>query len=269
MPVTSYSRTPANNNSAAPNGAPEGWAPSAVNDTVRQIMADVANECSKGATRVLASVAGTNTITGSLNPDLDAYSAGMTVILTPANNNTGATTLNIDSLGALDVLKQDGDALVSGDLVAGVPALLLLDSGADDWILLNPQTFADITVSGSVTTDNTTADEVGFKGIPQNAQSGNYTLVLTDAGKSIVHASGAGAGDTYTIPANSSVAFPVGTAVVFVNAAADSITIAITTDTLTLGGTTSTGSRTLAQNGVATAIKVSSTAWIISGVGLS
>jgi hypothetical protein len=132
MPVTSYSRTPASNNSAAPNGAPEGWAPSAVNDTVRQIMTDIANEGSKNQTKVLGSVAGTNTVTGVLSPTLDAYTAGMIVIFTPAVTNTGATTLNIDSLGALDIQKFNGLALSAGDLVAGTPALLVLDSGADD-----------------------------------------------------------------------------------------------------------------------------------------
>jgi ethanolamine ammonia-lyase small subunit len=95
MPVTSYSTTAANNNSAAPNGAPEGWAPSAVNDTIRQIMTDIAVEAQTNAVKVLASVAGTDTVTGSLTPDLTAYSAGMIVILTPANNNTGAATLSI------------------------------------------------------------------------------------------------------------------------------------------------------------------------------
>src|SRR5688500_1175348 len=111
MPVTSYSTTPASNNGSPPNGAPEGWAPSDVNNTIRQIMTDIAVEAQVNAVKVLASVAGTNTITGSLAPDLTAYSAGMIVVLTPAGNNTGATTLNIDSLGALDVQKYDGEAL--------------------------------------------------------------------------------------------------------------------------------------------------------------
>lgn len=41
MPVSSWSTTPASNNSAPPNGWPEGMAPSAVNDTARQMMADI------------------------------------------------------------------------------------------------------------------------------------------------------------------------------------------------------------------------------------
>jgi hypothetical protein len=49
------------------------------------------------------------------------------------------------------------------------------------------------------TADGTTA--VGFLSIPQNAQTGSYTLVLADAGKHIYHATAAAAA-TYTIPAN-------------------------------------------------------------------
>jgi hypothetical protein len=109
----------------------------------------------------------------------------------------------------------------------------------------------------------------GFLEIPLNGQSANYTLVLSDSGKSIYHASGDGAGDTYTIPANSSVAYPTGTVLTFINSDTNSVSIAITTDTMTLCGTTTTGTRTLAQNGEANAIKVTSTAWIICGTGLT
>lgn len=87
----------------------------------------------------LSSVSGTNTIVGTLTPAITSYSAGMFVVFQPAGNNTGATTLNVNGLGALDVQKFDGDALASGDLVTGIPAFAVLDTGADDWILLNPQ----------------------------------------------------------------------------------------------------------------------------------
>lgn len=111
--------------------------------------------------------------------------------------------------------------------------------------------------------------QIGFRGIPQNSQTANYTCVLADAGKHILHASGGGAGDTFTIPANGSVAYAIGTTITFVNADSNSVSIAITTDTMTLAGTTTTGTRTLGQNGVATAIKVGTTSWIISGTALS
>lgn len=92
--------------------------------------------------------------------------------------------------------------------------------------------------------------------------------MAADAQKHIYHPSSDNNARTFTIPANASVAYPVGTAVTFVNEI-NTVTIAITSDTLTLAGAGSTGSRTLAANGIATAIKVASTKWVISGTGLT
>jgi hypothetical protein len=109
-----------------------------------------------------------------------------------------------------------------------------------------------------------------FSNIPQNSKSAAYTLVLTDAQKHILHPSADTTARIFTIPANSSVAYPVGTAITFINQnGAGVITIAITTDTMRLAGAGTTGSRTLAANGIATAVKITSTEWIISGTGLS
>jgi hypothetical protein len=104
--------------------------------------------------------------------------------------------------------------------------------------------------------------------IPQVSKSVAYTLVLSDAGKHILHPTADNSARTFTIPANASVAFPVGTVVTFVNQI-NTVTIAITTDTLQLAGSAATGSRTLAAGGMATAIKMTSTLWFISGTGLS
>jgi hypothetical protein len=123
------------------------------------------------------------------------------------------------------------------------------------------------TLSGC-TVDGTNA--VGFREIPQNSQSAAYTLVLADSGKHILHPSADTTARTWTIPANGAVAFPIGTAITFINQnGAGVITIAITTDTMRLAGAGTTGSRTLAANGVATAVKITSTEWIISGTGLT
>jgi len=106
--------------------------------------------------------------------------------------------------------------------------------------------------------------------IPQNSQSAAYTLVAADANKHILHPSADTTARTFTIPANSSVPYTIGTALTFVNQnGAGVVTIAITTDTMRLAGTGTTGSRTLAANGVATALKITATEWIISGTGLT
>jgi hypothetical protein len=126
------------------------------------------------------------------------------------------------------------------------------------------------TISGSANTftvDGTVS--VGYLSIPQNSQSAAYTLVLADAGKHIFHPVADNNARTFTIPANSSVAFPIGTAITFINMAVANVTIAITTDTLTLSPAGTSGSRTLATNGSATCIKITSTEWLISGSGLT
>ena len=122
-------------------------------------------------------------------------------------------------------------------------------------------------VLSSCTVDGT--DAVGFRNIPQNSQSAAYTLVLADAGKHIFHPSTDANARTFTIPANSSVAYPIGTAITFINMTAAVVTIAITTDTMYLSSAGTTGSRSLAQYGSATAIKMTSTTWLISGSGLT
>lgn len=109
---------------------------------------------------------------------------------------------------------------------------------------------------------------VGFRNIPQNIQNANYTAVAADTGKHLLHGNGAGAGHTHTIPSNAAVPYDIGTAITFINRDSNVISIAITTDTLILANTVLTGTRTLAANGIATAIKVAATTWMISGTGI-
>jgi hypothetical protein len=112
---------------------------------------------------------------------------------------------------------------------------------------------------------------IGYLNIPQNSQGAAYTLVLADAGKHIYRPTSDTTARTWTLPANASVAYPIGTSITFINDGgnATNVTIAITTDTLFWAYDGTTGSRTLSRYGVATAIKVTSTRWVISGVGLT
>lgn len=87
---------------------------------------------------------------------------------------------------------------------------------------------------------------------------------MGDAGKAIVHPSTDNNPRTFTIDSNANVAYPVGTVITFINQI-NTLTIAITSDTLTLYPSGSTGSRTLAAQNVATAVKMTSTTWIITG----
>ena len=106
----------------------------------------------------------------------------------------------------------------------------------------------------------------GYRDAPLNSKTGNYTLIASDAGKTITMS---GTSLTLTIPASASVPFPTGTVFIAINLNSSPLSIAITSDTLTLVNSTTTGTRTLAQNGVATCIKIGATSWLISGAGLT
>ena len=182
-------------------------------------------------------------------------------------DSTGVLTItNAPVVSALTasqaVFTTAGKALVS-NAITGTGSVVMSTSPTLVTPVLGTPTSG--TLSGC-TVDGT--DAVGFRNTPVNSQSTAYTLVLADSGKTILHPASDNNARTFTIPANSSVAYPVGTAITFVNLI-NTVTIAITTDTLYLAGDGSTGSRTLAAYGVASAVKVASTTWIVSGNGLS
>lgn len=169
-------------------------------------------------------------------------------------------------------------ALESGsyisDLVATNPTATDPKSQGDDHLRLLKAailaTFPNIT--GAVTATHTQINAVAsaFGVIPQNSKSADYTLVLADAGYHIFHPSADTSARTWTIPANASVAYPIGTEITFVNQnAAGTLTIAITSDTMRLAKAGTTGSRTLSANGLARALKITSTEWIIDGSNIS
>ena len=108
--------------------------------------------------------------------------------------------------------------------------------------------------------------ELGYKTIPQNVQTTSCTLVLSDSSKHIYYTGGAA---TITIPTNASVAFPIGTAITVINNGSGALTVSTTGLTVKFAGTTLTGNRTIAINGMASLIKVASDTWFISGVGVS
>jgi hypothetical protein len=127
------------------------------------------------------------------------------------------------------------------------------------------------TETGTATTLALTPSNVpSVKAILQNSRSAAYTTVLADAGKHIYHPTADTTARIWTIDSNANVAYPLGTAITFVNDTSGGvITISITSDTLVLAPDGTTGSRTLAANGMATAIKMTTTRWMISGSGLS
>ena len=104
--------------------------------------------------------------------------------------------------------------------------------------------------------------------ITLNSQSVAYTTTAADANDGVLHPTADNNARTFTIDSNANVPYPMGTTLMFVNQI-NTVTIAITSDTLTLSPGGGTGSRTLAAAGIATALKVSATNWVISGFGLT
>lgn len=129
------------------------------------------------------------------------------------------------------------------------------------------ETIAGVDLARPVTPDCLTGASI-FGTMPQNSQSTAYQLVASDQSKHLLHPVGDNNARTFTIPANGTVAFPIGTTITFINKI-NVLSIAITTDTLTWAPSGGTGTRQLAANGMATAVKITSTEWIISGVGLT
>ena len=67
----------------------------------------------------VSSIAGTDTITGSASPAIAAYVTGQKFTFTPAADNTGAVTVNWNSVGAKSLLDENGANLVAGVLKSG------------------------------------------------------------------------------------------------------------------------------------------------------
>jgi hypothetical protein len=199
--------------------------------------------------------------------------AKITGTIDVAGGGTGATTAAgaRTSLGLVigtDV--QAYNATLTSWAGKAVPAGVVV--GTTDTQTLSGKTLTSPTINGgNLNAASTVSDtgtiattSVGFRGIPQNAKTAAYTLALTDNGKHISITTGG-----IVIPANASVAFPIGATVVVYNDSASAQTIAITTDTLRQAGTANTGTRNLEGYGLATLVKVAAATWVISGAGVS
>ncbi|CAB4122484.1 hypothetical protein UFOVP35_23 [uncultured Caudovirales phage] len=197
-------------------------------------------------------VVGGAIITGDASGSLGLQAAGVTKLTVNSSGVTLASALPVASGGTgVTTSTGSGNTVLSTSPTFVTPVLGTPTSG----------TLSNCTVDGT--------NAVGYLTLPQNSQSAAYTLVLADSGKTIYHPTTDANARTFTIPANSSVAFPIGTAVSFINMTSQVVSIAITTDTMYLSSAGTTGTRSLAQYGSATAVKMTATTWLISGSGLT
>jgi hypothetical protein len=198
---------------------------------------------------------------------LDTGSAYKFVLTTAANvpigtydDLTGINDLSIAGVAWSEITSTP--TTVAG---YGITNALTTTAAASTYAPINNPTFTG-TAQIPDNAPSSTNYPVGYRDAPQVSKTTNYTLILSDASKSVLMN---GTSLTLTIPANGSVAFPVGTVILLVNTNTTSLSVAITSDTLTLANSTTTGTRTVARNGMAVLHKISSTSWLIGGPGVS
>ena len=195
-------------------------------------------------------------------------------LVTDASSVSTGSIFTAGGVGIAKKLYVGTDANIAGTITYGGVTLTNAVTGTGKMVLDTSPTLVTpllgTPTSGTLsacTVDGT--DAVGFRNIPISSKSAAYTTVLADSGKVIFHPSTDANARTFTIDSNANVAYPLGTAITFINMTSQVVTIAITSDTMYLSSLGTTGSRSLAQYGSATAIKMTSTTWLISGSGLT
>lgn len=244
-------------NSATTSGLQ--WTSTLTSPTITTPVIDTINISAAGAS---ASLWNSTITTGSIATGGSLTSGGITIAggttfagtIEIANASTSAHTVSISNgAGSANKTINIGTASTGGTTTISIGSA----SGAS----------SNVTIFGIADGTVTTATKgAGYMGMPQVSTGISRSFAATDAGKHIYVTS---TGTTQTIPANTSVAFPIGTTIVVVNGSGVSTSIAITSDTLRLANSASTGTRTLASNGMCTLVKINSTEWIASGNGLT
>ena len=151
----------ANNNDPSPDGAPEGMAPSGVNDVIRENMAVLA--------RWLGDTNGALTATGTADAQLlapnrtvTAYARGDVYAFRPVADNTGACTLNVSSLGAKSIKTPIGTDPLAGALDTNSVATVIYDG--TNFVLVSgagSASFTTLTASGTVDFTGATVSDLG------------------------------------------------------------------------------------------------------------
>src|SRR5687768_1164934 len=111
---------------------------------------------------LLTSVAGTDTITASL-ANLTAYVNGQIFTLKPVNTNTGAVTININSIGAKNIYS-GGVALIAGNLQSGKVYQIIYDG--TQFNLSSSQDNTKLSKTGDTATGAYVFDYTGVSTVP-------------------------------------------------------------------------------------------------------
>jgi hypothetical protein len=126
----------------------------------------------------LITVAGTNALTGLATPPLEGYTAGAQYSFIAQNTNSGAVTIDIDSLGVKDVTQTGANALVAGSIVGG--SMVLVEYDGTRFQLLTPNSFINPIIRG-YTEIITSSGTVGASATLSIAAGTVLTATLTSA----------------------------------------------------------------------------------------
>lgn len=103
---------------------------------------------------------GTDTITASVTPAITAYVAGQRFHFKAGGTNTGAATINFNSVGAKDIKKGSAGstALVAGDITSG--GMYTVEYDGTNFVLLNPGVGSNISAFAATILDDADAAAV-------------------------------------------------------------------------------------------------------------
>ena len=149
-------------------------------------------------------------------------------------------------------------------ITAGTGITVTSPTGPVPTVSIDTAVTADLTTAQTLTNKTLTAPVIN---LALNAQTGTtYTFVLTDNGK-LVTASNAAA-QTYSIPTNASVAYPIGTQINLIQIGAGQVTVSAATPgttTISSNAATSAGPKCRNQFAALTCIKVATDVWYVIG----
>lgn len=135
----------------------------------------------------------TNALVAALNPAVTTLTQGMGIVLTVAHNNNGASTLNLNGLGAKNITYQ-GNALQGGELVAGQNAAFSYNGAT--WNLMSVSANQSHVYTGGTSTGSANAQVVatvtpgGFSLIFGNIVT--FTAGFTNTGATTANISSTG-----------------------------------------------------------------------------
>lgn len=121
---------------AAANLPMGGFAHTGVGNATVRTMYPSMGQVQDNVAQYLTTVAGTDVITAIAGYVMTAYVTGQRFSFVAAGTNTGATTININSIGAKSITKKGSTALVAGDIVSGTAYEVVYDG--TQFQLINP-----------------------------------------------------------------------------------------------------------------------------------